>query len=357
MDDIDANTTANFSSCAVADVHVVVLNILCGIPFVIGIPSNSLVILAVILSKKLRTTTNVFVVNLSIADLLTCLTIPAFVVCVDLEFCMWDKLLYALDGALCLGSVFVISTSLGCSLFSLFSIALNRLLLITRPLTTYRKIYTPKKIAVWLVLTWFMCLGSLCIAVLPVQKGSTTGEQGVAIVIIPVHLIAIGVCYVLLWRHIKRHTWIMARSRKVPNGTPAGSSTMTALSNTKRTLSPSPIGANTIMAGHSQLSRHQSEITKNMFYVVCASVLCIGPYGVCLFLDVDGHSIVAKQYAFVMLLFNSCVNPLIYAAKHRDFKTVFGCIVRRQWEDIPEPSDFLKAMRRRKCCGRRNPSV
>ena len=43
---------------------------------VLGIFGNTLVILAVLLSKKLRTATNAFVVSLSVADLLTCLGLP-----------------------------------------------------------------------------------------------------------------------------------------------------------------------------------------------------------------------------------------------------------------------------------------
>ena len=43
---------------------------------ILGLVGNSLVILSVILSKKLRTVTNAFVVNLSVADLWTSLSYP-----------------------------------------------------------------------------------------------------------------------------------------------------------------------------------------------------------------------------------------------------------------------------------------
>ena len=47
---------------------------------VVGIFGNSMIILSVIISKKLRTSTNAFVVNLGVADLLTCLFLPWFAV-------------------------------------------------------------------------------------------------------------------------------------------------------------------------------------------------------------------------------------------------------------------------------------
>lgn len=43
---------------------------------VIGMTGNTLVILSVCLSHKLRTKTNIFVVNLAFADFFTCCTLP-----------------------------------------------------------------------------------------------------------------------------------------------------------------------------------------------------------------------------------------------------------------------------------------
>ena len=41
---------------------------------------------------------------------------------------------------------------------------------------------------------------------------------------------------------------------------------------------------------------------------------------------------------------NSCVNPIIYAAKHPQFKKVMRHLLRCRYSEIEEPSDTLKAL-------------
>ncbi|XP_038077365.1 octopamine receptor beta-1R-like [Patiria miniata] len=340
------------------DVHLVLLSVLYGIAFIAGTPGNSLVILAVLLSKKLRTTTNTFVVNLSVADLLTCLVlIPVNANVISTLYFGIGDLQVGLTLLLVTG--FILYTTLGCSILTLICIALNRWLLITRPLTTYQKVYTPKKIAVCLMFVW----------VIPIVFVLTLGYSGLgkryfivvlAVAMFPIPLTVIIACYVLIWRRINRQVRSMASSSHIPevsNEPITHNSTETQLDDIPTDSTQPQARSNSAMTtGNDQLSRHQIQITKNMFYVVCAFVLCVGPYAISLVPAItDIKFVLVSQYASAILVFNSCINPLIYATKHRDFKTVFRCIVSRQWDDIPEPSDFLKAVRRSKCCGRSNP--
>ena len=116
--------------------------------FFLGTVGNALVLLAVLLSKKVRTTTNAFVASLSTADLLTCLVIP-----LDAAVVL-SRTGPLFDEWVCGVATIVQNTAVGCSIFTLTFIGLNRLLLITRPVTTYRVVFTPKKMAVWLAITW-----------------------------------------------------------------------------------------------------------------------------------------------------------------------------------------------------------
>ncbi|XP_022079997.1 G-protein coupled receptor moody-like [Acanthaster planci] len=333
--------------------------------FVVGTVGNSVVLLAVLLSKKLRTTTNAFVVSLSIADLLTCLVIP------------WDAIaLLGRDGLpvgewVCKVVAIAQATTVGCSLYMLASIGLNRLLLITRASTTYRVIYTPRKIAVWLILAWLLPL--LIVLLPPVLDVGAVGfnpkyhicgsisshprsnnyDLIIAGTLYPVPLVTIIICYILIWRHLYLHAKKMV-------GSPEAS--IDSTDNRLSVVSKSVVTINSIHSHHlpqsptrsrtvsrSRMSRRQTEITKNMFYIVCAFMLCLTPYAICLFFD---DSDPALPYAAAILFINSCVNPFIYATKHPHFKTVFGCIFRRQWDHIPDPSDTLKTLRKRTCCGR-----
>ncbi|XP_038044396.1 G-protein coupled receptor moody-like [Patiria miniata] len=314
-----------------------------------GLIGNSLVILAVILSKKLRTTTNAFVVNLSIADLLTCLVIP------------WDAVaLLGKDGLpvgewICSVVAVVQFTTVGCSIFTLASIGLNRWLLITRPGASYRNIFKTKKIAVWLVLTWLV---PLLVTIIPPLAdvgavgynaryrfcGSVTSHPSyntyniiIGSVLYPTPFVVI-ICYVLIWRHVYRH------SKRLRNPNPSVQFTSSSSCPQPQSQLPQTTVTSTARSQASSFLRYQTDITKNMFYIVCAFIVCLGPFAICPSFEACDPAV---PYTAAILFANSCINPLIYATKHRDFKTVFGCIVRCHWDSIPESSDFLKRLQRR----------
>ncbi len=334
----------------------------------VGTLGNALVILAVLLSKKLRTATNAFVVNLSVADFLTSVVI------------VWDAVAllgrddFPVSEWVCKVVAIVQSTTVGCSMYMLASIGLNRLLLITRASTTYRVLYTPKKIAMWLIFTWMIpLLITLLPPVLDVGKvgynpkyhtcGSISSHPRsnsydliVAGGLYPIPLVTIIVCYILLWQHLNRHAKRMISSPEASVDSTANNLSIVSKNvdavNNHYSQSPrhstGAVRTNATMS-RNRMSRRQYEITKNMFYVLCAFMLCLTPYAICLFFDDSDPAI---PYAAAILFINSCINPVIYATKHPHFKTVFGCIFHRQWDHIPEPSDTLKLLRGRNCCGR-----
>ncbi|XP_038071941.1 melatonin receptor type 1B-A-like [Patiria miniata] len=333
----------------------------------LGIFGNTLVILAVLLSNKVRTATNAFVVNLSVADFLTSLVIPWNAVALlgreGLPVGVW----------VCSITAAVQYASVGCSIFSLVAIALNRFLLITRPATTYHKVYTPKKIIILLIAIWLVPLSisivpsfiiieftyndklHMCMPISKASTGPATFTYNIIIggILYPILLINIIVCYVLIWRHLKRHSRRMAMVHKVASDlTPSSIPTTTTVTiplthMTSNDRIHSPATLSSVPAINSQVRRRQNEITKNMFYVVCAFMLCITPFAV---VGTTKHG-PTLPYFFALFFANSCVNPMIYATKHRDFKTIFGCILRRQWAAIPEPSGVLKFVQRNKRCG------
>ena len=96
-----------------------------------------------------RTVTNAFVVNLSVADLVTSLLIP------------WNALIllshevHPIADWGCAVAAGVLFTCVGCSLFTLASIAVNRLLLITRPIGASRAL-SPVFTGIWIAATWVL---------------------------------------------------------------------------------------------------------------------------------------------------------------------------------------------------------
>ena len=101
-----------------------------------------------------------------------------------------------------------------------------------------------------------------------------------------------------------------------------------------------------------RLSQRELQITKNMFYIVVAFLLCFTPFTFCLFFD-DSDKVI--PYAGAIVFMNSCINPIIYATKHPHFKQIFALVLRCRWSDIAPPSPCLRAMiDRRMCCCCRN---
>lgn len=92
----------------------------------------------------------------------------------------------------------------------------------------------------------------------------------------------------------------------------------------------------------SNLSRRQVEITKNLFYVLCAFLVCITPYLILLVFNDDGPLAAFAPYAAACLMVNNCINWIIYATKHPHFKVVFKCILTCKWREIPEPVGWLR---------------
>lgn len=86
---------------------------------------------------------------------------------------------------------------------------------------------------------------------------------------------------------------------------------------------------------------YELQITKNLFIVVCAFILCQTPYFTIYLFNVKGAPVL---YAALGVFLNSAVNPVIYAAKHPHFRKVFKCILLCKVNEVPERADFIKSI-------------
>ncbi|XP_033103247.1 beta-4C adrenergic receptor-like [Anneissia japonica] len=291
---------------------------------IIGITGNGLVILSVIMSRRLRTVTNVYVVNLALTDLLTVLNIPWSVV----ALLSTNRTGWPLAERLC---VHAAGTSIVCvnsSIYTMVMIAISRLIMVTSK-RNYRNAWTLKRswVIAAVIFIWSI---SVFVSLLPVlfdvgklgfdtRYGSCTWDSShpnsptystiLAVLWFPVSFSVIIVCYLLVFRHIRNHTKMMK-------------SDLTLRNTTDNKLAH-------------RLNKTQIQVTKNLFCVVIVYVICLTPFGVCLMLDSDG-SIKATPYAAMILILNSCLNPLIYAAKHPNFKSVFKSILKCDLNGIPD---------------------
>ena len=316
-----------------------------------NIIGNSMVILAVVFSKKLRTSANVFVVSLSSADLLAGLAAPMSVVALLSPGDHWPWS----SEAPCYIAGMLLYTSSSASLFNLASIALNRLILIKRPMTLYRSLYTRRNLVINVVVIWVVAIAIMTVpplcgvggfgydeqhhtcSDLDTHPKAKTFERIQTFTSYPIPFIIIITSYVMIFIHVHRH---FKRQAEMGNATSPGSS-----SSGNSSFIASDSAAVLKAARRDRISRQQLDITKNLFTAACAFFICITPYCVALFIPNNDRLLL---FGGVIFLSNSCVNPVIYAAKHPQFKKVLRLMLRCKYSQIEQPSDTLKNLKA--CC-------
>ena len=80
-----------------------------------------------------------------------------------------------------------------------------------------------------------------------------------------------------------------------------------------------------------QPNRHQVTVTKKLAIVVLAFFICLLPFGISATIPPSDPVI---PWTGMMLSFNSCVNPIIYARTMPVFREVMGCIIRCRFQSI-----------------------
>ncbi|XP_071794838.1 melatonin receptor type 1C-like [Asterias amurensis] len=305
---------------------------------VFGLVGNTMVILAVVLSKKLHTRTNVFVVNLATADLISCLTSPFAAVA------LFSMNGWPMHDIVCSVSAAIYYITLGCSIMNLTTIAINRYVLIIKSMQTYQAIYTPKKIAAMLVFTWLYPALVCSLPLFGIGKWGYSDKYKIctqdtsaetsdlfsllgSVLFYPIPLIILFVCYFKIYRHITSHMKKMVgKGIEMADTSNASSASSTQLHNKS--------------AG--SFSKRQVQITKNLFYVMFTFVVCFAPFAVALLIPTSDPVI---PWTATLVVFNRALNPVIYGVKHPHFKEVFRHMLRCRYHTIPEPSSCLRMMR------------
>ncbi|XP_041464546.1 G-protein coupled receptor moody-like [Lytechinus variegatus] len=337
--------------------------VLMAIIFIVGIIGNGLVLMAVAVSRKLHTSTNAFVVSLSVTDFLTCLVLP-FQISGVLSRTGW-MLPYALCNII--GGI-AISSAIA-SVITLAQIAINRYVIITSDRRRYEQIFSPRNVFLMVAFSWLFPFMTM---VFPQAIGygrigytnkyklclmdgnhryALIYEFGAAIIQLTCFVV-ITVCYGLIYRFL-RQKMFFERSpspKFASNGgntrRVAPSTSSTELSNTQATKDSVKEMNGNVIAGETEKgaklpTRREVQITRNLFYVVCAFFVSIIPYAIAVAIPNSGKVLV---YLGVLVTASSILNPIIYGFNHPHFRVIFRIILRCDWKRIPEPSAFLRAI-------------
>lgn len=301
----------------------IVVASLSGVIAIVGLSGNLLVLLSILLSRKLRTAYNTLVFNLALIDFIVCLFLPWNMVALIGGQWTLPAWICSLSGSIYLGGA-------GVSGNTLSFIALNRYSLVTGNLKWLRKNIRATMCGM-LLITWCVPLVvvlipnltdfgeigydqkySMCIWV---SSNPLALEYNILLSVVFgfLPLVVTTTCYVKLFLFILNHNRTIHALDK--DTTDMSYVTGRSGSQNKSTQRDTLNRA---------ISKRQVQVTINMFIVVCAFFLCFMPALISLVVqDPSGHLF---TYSGLILLCNSCINPLIYT-KNPEFRKSMGRIV------------------------------
>ncbi|XP_059555221.1 histamine H2 receptor isoform X2 [Myotis daubentonii] len=304
---MESNDTAA-SSCLDSATFKVTVSVALTILILITIAGNVVVCLAVGLNRQLRSLTNCFIVSLAITDLLLGLLVMPFSAFYQLS-CRWSfgkvfcNIYTSLDVMLCTASI-----------LNLFMISLDRYCAVTDPLR-YPVLITPVRVGVSLVLIWAV---SITLSFLSIHLGWNIRDETSRVnhTIQPCK-VQVNLVYGLVDGLVTFYVPLLVmcityfRIFKI------------AREQAKRIHHVGPWKAATIR-------EHKATVT--LATVMGAFIVCWFPYfTVFVYRGLRGDDAVNKTFEAVVLWLgyaNSALNPILYAALNRDFRTAYQQLLR-----------------------------
>lgn len=296
----------------------------------VTISGNVLVCLAVKFNRRLRNLTNCFIVSLAFTDLLLGLLVLPFSAIYEISSHVWYfsstlcNIYISLDVMLCTASI-----------LNLFMISLDRYYAITKPLR-YTTVVTPLRVAVVMFLIWVV---SLMVSFLPIHLGWNTndstiqnenifkgGRRECKLEVNPEYVLVDGLLTFYLPLVVMCITYfqifkIAREQAKRINNTSCCKAIHQALPTVKE---------------------HKATLT--LAIVMGAFIVCWFPYfTVFTYRGVVGNDKVSETLLSIVMWLgyvNSALNPILYAALNRDFRTAYQQLL-RCWKGGPDTRESL----------------
>lgn len=320
---------------------------------VLTVGGNVLVCLAVCTHRRLRCLTNCFIVSLAVTDLLLGILVLPFSALLELSddwpfgpvFC---NFYISMDVMLCTASI-----------LTLLAISVDRYLAVTKPLR-YTSMVLPWKVVVAMGSVWIV---SLAVSFLPIQMGwntvnGTVQNQGpeasertcrfelnkpyvLTDSLLTFYLPLIAMC----WTYLKILRIARSQAKRITSSRPTCVTTYNSKTSSTVTTVVSNVTAVT-------LREHKATVT--LAAVIGAFVVCWLPYFIMftvLGLKEHPDPNTVQEYPIVLWLgyTNSALNPILYGALNRDFRSAYSHILRcrcpfRGWRSS-QPSPVITGAR------------
>ncbi|XP_046570210.1 alpha-1A adrenergic receptor-like [Haliotis rubra] len=357
------NTTTNSTSSGdgVIDLKVAIpVGLILGLIVVMTVCGNVLVLLAVFVNSHLRSTTNYFIVNLAIADLLLGTTVLPFSASLEvLSFWAFGQVFCdvwaAIDVLCCTASI-----------MSLCVISIDRYIGVTRPLQ-HSTIMTEKRAVYIILLVWIL---SVTISIAPLigwkeppdsdpMVCNVTTQLGYVLFSVSgsfyIPTFIIMVVYIRIYREAVKHSKFLSTGVKTSKIDECEGVTL-RIHTGKSPQTPSPMYQSSSSSEHSEGSgrkaasrltlagriakfKREKKAAKTLGIVVGVFILCWFPFFFVLPLgSLCPHCQIPEIFFKIIFWLgycNSLMNPIIYACSSREFQRAFKRILLCQFRRRP----------------------
>nr|XP_032811824.1 somatostatin receptor type 1-like [Petromyzon marinus] len=310
------NDSGSEAAAAPVEASTVVLSFIYAVVCLVGLVGNSMVIYVILRYAKMKTATNIYILNLAVADELFMLSVPFLATSTALHH-------WPFGPSLCRLVLSVDGINMFTSVFCLTVLSADRYVAVVHPIKAarYRRPSVAKAInvAVW-ALSMVVILPIVVYADTRVNSDGTVvcnllwpRKQWSAVFVfytftvgflLPV--VAICLCYAL----------IIAKMRTVA-----------------------------LRAGWQQRRRSERKITQMVMMVVTVFVICWMPFYIVQLINAferqPGDTV--NQLAVILGYANSCANPILYGFLSDNFKRSFQRVLCLRWLDrdgVEEPVDY-----------------
>ncbi|XP_046712365.1 somatostatin receptor type 1 [Silurus meridionalis] len=315
-EDLFFNSSGN-ETHSEAQGSAILISFIYSVVCLVGLCGNSMVIYVIFRYAKMKTATNIYILNLAIADELLMLSVPFLVTSSLLRHWPFGSLL-------CRLVLSVDAINMFTSIYCLTVLSIDRYIAVVHPIKAarYRRPTIAKMVnlGVWM----FSILVILPIIIFSTSTPNSDGSiacnmqmpepqrRWMAVFVIYAFLmgflfpvLAICMCYVL----------IIAKLRVVA-----------------------------LKAGWQQRKKSERKITLMVMMVVTVFVICWMPFHVVQLVNVfeERHNATFSQLAVILGYANSCANPILYGFLSDNFKRSFQRILCVRWADsaAEEPIDY-----------------
>lgn len=311
-----ANSTHNGTASS-AFSHTIFISFIYSVVCFVGLCGNSLVIYVILRYAKMKTATNIYILNLAIADELFMLSVPFLVTATLLDHWPFGSLL-------CRLVLSVDAVNMFTSIYCLTVLSADRYIAVVHPIkaASYRRPTIAKAVnlAVWLLSTLVILPFIIFANTAPNPDGSVVcnmqmpkpDRQWLEVFVVYTFLmgflipvVAICLCYIL----------IIVKMRAVA-----------------------------LKAGWQQRKKTERKITLMVMMVVTVFVMCWMPFYIVQLVKIflGRQNLTVSQLVVVLGYANSCANPILYGFLSDNFKRSFQRILCLRWMDnvAEEPMDY-----------------